>query len=434
MLDGADQWLHEPRWYRRCYQGLVWSYFNCDVDADNGGAGLRQNWERLRDYLGRRATATVDKLANPDWVKTVVANRHLFGEAPCEPHAGKLLRGDREDVDRLCKQLGISDSSWFLRELVQVQVTAATRLDHDEFRALLPSLLQMLSGARTLRDSGLACLLERHAQIPCHPLHEGLRDAAAAWWGSPWLPTNALRWSGVTESVRGMVSEWLKADAIDKFFATLSDGNGQRRASFWKRYVNSIQKVGHAPGEQVALMMTIGRAVVVAFSDATLPLHGHDLRDAAAVDMTRPDLVLKHQDGVRGWRQWEQMFETALRDSFGMRPGVLTSAGAAPIVDLSDAAAGMATGIGEPLGSIDEPRWHSASVGEDVHWQTAEAASVPYSRPDLEVLARVHSLRLEDDTARTGKLWVRADTADQRIARVLTRWGFEQVSGEGWFR
>jgi hypothetical protein len=117
-----------------------------------------------------------------------------------------------------------------------------------------------------------------------------------------------------------------------------------------------------------------------------------------------------------------------------MRPGVLTSAGAAPIVDLSDAAAGMATGIGEPLGSIDEPRWHSASVGEDVHWQTAEAASVPYSRPDLEVLARVHSLRLEDDTARTGKLWVRADTADQRIARVLTRWGFEQVSGEGWFR
>lgn len=434
MLDGVDQWLHDPRWYRRCYQGLAWSYFNCDVDADDLRAGLKQNWERLRDYLGQRASRTVDKLANPDWVKTVIGNRHLFGEAPCEPYVGKLLQGDREDVDLLCRQLGINDSSWFLHRLVQAQVIGATKLDHDEFRALLPSLLEMLSGARTLRDSGLACLLERHAQIPGHPLHEGLRDAATAWWGSPWLPTNALRWSGVTENVRGMVSEWLKTDAIDKFFARLSDGSGQRRAAFWKRYVKAVQKVEVTPGEQGALMMTIGRAVVVAFSDATLPLHGHDLRQPAALDMARPHLLLRHQDGLHGWRQWEQMFEAALRDSYGIRPGVLTSAGAAPFVDLSDSAASAAPDLDEPLGFVDEPRWQSASVGEDVHWQTAEAASVPYSRPDLEVLARVHSLRLEDETARTGKLWVRADAADRRIARVLGRWGFEYVSGEGWCR
>lgn len=434
MLDGADQWLHDPRWYRRCYQGLVWSYFNCGVEADDVRAGLKQNWERLRDYLGQRAARTVDELANPDWVETVVGNRHLFGEAPCEPYVGKLLCGDREEVDLLCRQLGISDSSWFLHRLVRAQVTAATQLGHEEFLALLSSLLQMLSGARTLRDSGLACLLERNAQIPGQPLHEGLRDAAAAWWGSPWLPTNALRWSGVTENVRGMVSEWLKIDAIDKFFARLRDGSGQRRAAFWKRYVKSIQKVEVASGEQGALMMTMGRAVVVAFSDATLPLHGHDLRHPATFDMTRPDLLLRHQDGLRGWRRWEQMFEAALRDSFDIRPGVLTAAGSAPFVDLSDAAAGMAPDLGEPLGFVDEPRWQSASAGEDVHWQTAEAASVPYSRPDLEVLTRVHSLRLEDETARTGKLWVRTDAADQRIARVLSRWGFEFVSGEGWYR
>lgn len=434
MLDGADQWLHDPRWYRRCYQGLVWSYFNCDVEADELRAGLKQNWECLRDYLGQRASATVDKLANPDWVKTVIGNRHVFGEAPCEPYAGKLLRGDREDVDRICRQLGINDASWFLHGLVQVQVTGATKLDHDEFRTLLPSLLEMLSGARTLRDSGLACLLERHAQIPGHPLHERLRDAAAAWWGSPWLPTNALRWSGVSENVRSMVSEWLKTDTIDKFFASLSDGSGQRRAAFWKRYVRSIQKVEVASGEQAALMMTIGRAVVVAFGDAALPLHGHDLRHPATFDMTRPDLRLRHQDGQGGWRQWEQMFEAALRDRFDIRPGVLTPAGATPFVDLSDSAASLATDLGEPLGGVDEPHWQSASVGEDVHWQTAEAASVPYSRPDLEVLARVHSLRLEDETARTGKLWVRANAADRRIARVLGRWGFEYVSGEGWCR
>jgi hypothetical protein len=78
--------------------------------------------------------------------------------------------------------------------------------------------------------------------------------------------------------------------------------------------------------------------------------------------------------------------------------------------------------------------WHAASAGEDIHWLTAEAASVPYSRPDLEVLARVHSLQLDDQATRTGILWVRTGDSERRIARVLSRWGFAYVPGEGWSR
>ena len=478
LLQGADQWLHEARWYRRCYQGLVWSYFNHDVERC--GEATRQNWLRLRDYLQQRAPKTVDPVANPDWVKTVICHRHLFGETPCDRHVAPLLRGDHEEVDLICERLGINGTSWFLRGLVHAQVTAAARLGNDEFRAVLPRLISMLAGAPSLRDEGLACLMDRYREMPQAPLHEGLRDAAAHGWGSPWLPSNELRWNGMKDGVRSMMSEWMKADLIDRFFAVSGDEPGARRAAFWKRYVKSIRAIEFACGGDTtqviqtrsqlgpdhvigrgsrlndgcatdrALVMTLGRAVVVEFSDASVPVHVYDLRESAPFDMSRPvflaqdadnslrqsrrSLWLPHQDGLQGWRQWEQMFEAAISDRFDLRPGSVPSTVVPTCVDLSDPLATRDLGCTDPLGRIDDPRWQSASSGEDVHWLTAEAASVPYSRADLEVLARVHALRIEDETTRTGRLWVRTDDADHRIARVLSAWGFRHVAGGGWYR
>ena len=100
-------------------------------------------------------------------------------------------------------------------------------------------------------------------------------------------------------------------------------------------------------------------------------------------------LLLPHQDGLEGWRRWEQMFEAAISDQFGIRPGTAPSADETSCVDLSDPADPIDRGDPEPLGQVDEPRWQTSSSGEDAHWLTAEAASVPYSRADLEVLARV---------------------------------------------
>lgn len=476
VLDGIDQWLHDPRWYRRGYQGLLWSYFNCDIDADGTSAPLRQNWLRLRDYLGRRASRTVDRVANPDWVKTVVCHRHLFTDTPCERHAAQLLRGDRRAVDLMSAQLGIGGSSWFFHQLIMAQVTAATALDDDAFCAALPSLIDLLSDAPTLRDEELARLLARHDRVRHTPLHAGLRDAAAGWWGLPWRPSNALRWSGLTDGLRNRVSGWIKADLIDRFFARCGDGPGRRRAAFWQRYVKSIQKIEFATGDQAlqaagwpagprattglgtplrdgspsdrAMVLTMGRAVVVEFSDPSIALHGYDLRQPLPFDMSQPlalatdadnslrqrsrCLFLAHQDGLFGWRQWEQMFEAALSDQFGLRPGTAVSADPSSYVDLSGVTTGLALGSDAPDEATDEPRWQTASAGEDVHWLTAEAASVPYSRADLEVLARVHALRIDDQTTRTGRLWVRSDDTDPRIARVLRAWGFVHEPGEGW--
>jgi hypothetical protein len=295
-----------------------------------------------------------------------------------------------------------------------------------------------------VRDAGLAALLERYARMPQPALHEGLRDAIVRAWGTPWRPAtsaHALRWSGLGDAARELTNAWLKADLIDRFFADPAGALDPRRAVFWKRYAESIQHLALAP-DGSALVITTGRARIEASRVLAAPLRAHDLRRAAPtgndtntdtdIDTdTPPDLELPHQDGLRGWRCWEQMFEDALQTRFDLRPGALRVAPAAAFVDLADPV--------EPLSAETaarrEQRWHAPSAREDVHWQTAEAAIVPYSRPDLEVLARVHALRIEDDQMRSGRLWVRADDrVDARIAQVLQRWGFQHQRGEGWFR
>jgi len=449
LLQGIDQWLHDPRWYRRCYQGLMWSYFRCEIDAQGVSPDRRENWLRLRKYLAERAPRTVDHTANPDWVRTVVCHRHLFGDSPCDRHAAQLLRGDRAVVDLMCEQLGIQGSSWFFRTLIKAQVTAALQLVDDAFCAVLPSLIDLLSGARALRDDGLAHLLARYDRVPQALLHEGLRDAAAQWWGAPWRPSSALHWSGLPERVRRRVSAWIKSDLIERFFTDCGDAPDGRRAAYWKRYVHSIQKIELACAD-TALVMTMGRAVVVEFSDPAVAMHAYDLRQPAPFDMSRPLVLaidadnllrqgarcvcLPHQDGQHGWRQWEQMFEAALIDQFGIRPGTAVSVDPTSYVDLSNVATGSDLAVEASRCSAELPRWQTASAREDVFWHTAEAACVPYSRADLEVLARVHALTLDDQTVLTGKLWVRADEVDPRIAEVLIGWGFAHVQGVGWHR
>ena len=479
VLSGADAWLDRPRWYRRCYQGLLWSYFNIDTEAEGTSPAARRHWLVLRDYLKQRAPKIVDPQLNPDWVDAVATGLHLFGDAPTEPYVDGLLQGDRQALDLLIERVGIQAPSWFLRQLIGAQIDAAVALDDAAFCARLPGLLGLLAGAGGLRNACLTSLLQRYAQLPRPPLHEGLRDAAADAWGSPWMAADAWHWDGLEAGVRTLLGDWLKAAVLEAFFARAEDQAPTRRAGFWQRYLRSIRLVRLAAGAtacapgaaagptpmpampsilarlrdpmptDTVLVLTIGCALVVACGDPNEPLRVHDLRRPLPFDIDRPltlepngvnslrtsaaALVLDHRDGLLGWRQWEQMFEAALKEHFDIRPGAPNAAaGWSGHIDLSDAlpvafdSAGTAT--------AEQLAWPSASAGEDVHWQTAEAASLPYSRPDLEVFARVHALPLDDQLRATGKLWVRAAADDRRIARVLTRWGFSHIAGAGWWR
>jgi EH_Signature domain len=486
VLEGVDQWLGEPRKFRRCYQGLLRSYFACDTEPTDTPPATRKNWERLRHYLDQRAPAIVDPHVNPDWVTTLVASRHLYSDLPGEPYAAAMLRGDSSGLDTLCECLGIGPGSWFLRRLLQAQIAKATRLGDAAFRKALPALLETLAGHRVLRDRGLELLLERSATIAGLPPHDALRDAALRWWGLPWVPGNQLRWRGVGEAARGMAADWIKAALIDTYFAQCSDdGPGdRRRAEFWKRYVKSMRTVRYvlapqalrsatyeaagahsgwgrfdaidglaaelsdAPHAASALVMSMGGALIVEFAAAGDALWAYDLRAALPFDLhtalrsaegapnslrsSRAVMRVEHRDGVDGWRRWEQRCEAALIQQFDLRPGGAPAQGRSEFVDLSDSTSSAAPAPAfDAAAGRQRPR---DCVGEDVHWQTAEAGVVPYSRTDLQVLARVHALTLDDQSLHGGKLWVRVDAGDVRIERILARWGFQHAPGTGWWR
>jgi hypothetical protein len=464
VLDGIDGFKFPPRSYRRCYQGLVKSYFTYDADAPGAPSGGRRNWGVLRDYLHEHNRDIRDEGANPDWVTTAIGNSHLFGDAPCVPFVDALLEGDASCVDNVCEQLQIGKASWFLRQLVLAQVEGATRLGNAEFQRLLPRLLALLANNEVLRDRGMILVLDRYAQVPGNALHPGLRDHAVAWWGNPWLPSNATRWGGVMPAARTMVADWLKLEFIETFFTKLAkDGLGDpRRMKHWKRYVKAIDHIEFALGSSArssrepdfvtlrkkmtglireldasgannAFIMTMGNLVAVEFSDPGNALYGYDAGHVA-FDTTQllglatdaPNslkhkaeriLWLRHQDGIHGWTKWEEMFEATLRNEFGIVPSA-----SAPGDSASGSQSARALSSNRQAASVDDPSCSSHNV-----------MSESFSLASLHRFTSIHGLQVIDKTSIGGHLWVRGDSSDERINQVLTRWGFRST-GKGWWR
>lgn len=464
VLDGADVWKRRASAYRRCYQGLVKSYFTYDADAPGAAPVGRKNWGILRDYLYDRNRDIRDGGSNPEWVDTAIDNRQLFGETPCMPYVDPLLRGDASQVDNVCEQLQIGKASWFLRQLVLAQVEGATNLGHGDFLRLLPRLLGLLTNNEVLRDRGMIMVLDRYAQVPGNSLHPGLRDHAVGWWGNPWLPSNATRWGGVAPAARTMVAEWLKLEFIETFFTKLAeDGLGDpRRMEFWKRYVKAIDHIEfalgsfarnsreqdfvalrkkmtglicelNASGANNAFIMRMGSLVAVEFSGLGNALYGYDASRSVPFDTAqvlglardgtnslkqkaKSILWLQHQDGIHNWHRWEDMFDATLRQEFGIRPS---------------AAAPRSGDSGVPR-SRQLP---STKRGADVSLPNrGRTTSEPYSHVALRRFAATHGLIVDDKTSMGGNLWVRGASSDEMVNEVLTRWGFHAKPGKGWWR
>lgn len=473
VLTGIDGFQVRASAYRRCYQGLVKSYFTFDGLAGDIPGSTRSNWQRLRGYLAERNRLIQDKQFNPEWVDLAVSNKQLFGENPCESYAEALLRGDSGVIDHLCEQLGINKASWFLRELVLAQVRGATRLGNAQFQELLPRLLSLLAANEVLRDRGMVLVLDRYSEVPGTPLHHGLRDHAIEWWRNPWLPSNETRWGGVRPAARSMVADWLKLEFIETFFTKLADDGlaDPRRMNFWKKYVKAINHIEFAlgsfarnssdpdmvqlrtkmsgllraldaSGANNAFIMHMGPVVVVEFSSLRHALYGYDGKKPLPFDVSKllrlevdgrnslkskSECIIwwKHQDEVHGWDKWEDSFEASLRKRFSVEPtAVAALARRVPAAQATQpptvrpiAAQSVAA---EPRDALDA-------------WRVA-AAPREFSRPALNRFAKENGLTIEDLTGRGGNLWVRADASDETVNRVLTRWGFHSKPGKGWWR
>ncbi|MEX8510956.1 MAG: EH signature domain-containing protein [Leptothrix ochracea] len=353
VLVGIAPWRNQPRFFRRCYRGLMHSYFS----DGSGKTPHAQAWLALRTYLHQQRAGLVDQSGSspsPSWVEIVREHSTLFTADPCARYAQKVFDGDRSEVDSVCGALGIGRDSWFQRDLFLAQIHHAVRLDDSAFGQQVLRLLGMIAPNQVLRDQCLVQILDRYALLANPQLHRELRDTAVDWWRNPWLPSNAARWGGVTPKAREMVSQWLKQDLVQAFFNLIAqDGqkNEKARVNFWLRYVHVMDTVQFALGPTAqhslgalekkmaglitpmqgnngaAFVMTMGPLVMVEFASMGNALYGYDRR-RVPFDLMKPvftaknslnslkhdsrEVWLKHQDG------WENQFDACLL-GFGLQ-------------------------------------------------------------------------------------------------------------------
>lgn len=372
-LNGIDSWQGTPRQFRKCYQGLVRSYFDYDGVARKTPEIGKVNWRKLRDYLNKHSTTIRDSSLNPDWVLCSISNVGLFSESPCTSYAKELAAGNNDHVNDIRQLLGISDSSWFTWELILAQIKHATELNHEEFQASVSGLLRLLGGNQVLRDRSLQILLNRYVKIPHPQQHAGLKDYAVVSWGNPWLSSNQDAWGGVEDNARLMVSNWLKLEFIELFFTKLTEDHlgDTRRVKFWTKYVPAIEEIHFAlgtyameshdkdfvelrkkldglivelqdsVGKNNAFIMRVGDLLAVEFSGQSNAFYGYSVKNGIPFDISKPvktpvnwknslkhsknKLKLSHQDNILGHGNWEDRFEEQLRINFGLRPGIASA-------------------------------------------------------------------------------------------------------------
>ena len=467
---GVDQWVDAPRTYRRCYRGLLRSYFAYPKDHDSRPMDGRANWKVLREYLKRRVGNLTEGDVNPEWTEAVGDHADLLGDHPCDRYAGPMLEGDDETVQYLRDNLDIEENSWFFQELVLAQVHHAASLTDREFSATVTRLLQLLEQRELLRNSGLTLILDRYVQIAGQPLHADLRDRAVEWWRNPWLPSNANTWGGVSPAAKEMVADWLKSEFIQAFFEKLSEDrqSDRRRASFWMKYVKSMNHVQFAiknvqqysrdkdfrallrkmeglitpildgSSNGTAFIMSIGDMTAVEFGSTGNAFYAYetsrlpfDLKKAVylaknlrnSLKHDERKLWLMHKDDVLGYGRWEDRFAAELRERFNVRPG--------------DRAANSRR---EPGRTQTERTQSTSSQSRDGlgdatgNGPTQSRYGFPFEMGRLRSFATARGFRIEDHRPRNGCLWALTDDRDAQVTKVLSGWGFRYKSGKGWWR
>lgn len=486
LLDSVDKYLPAPRQYRRCYQGLLKGYFAYDYEAkDAPDSGVR-NWESLRGYLAERSGRIIDGPKNPQWAETLQRHEDVLGRDPCSRYGPTLLSGDSQVVDGLLEVLNVPGSSWFVRKMFLAQIQAGVSKADTDFLSVLYRLIELLQDNELIRDEGLTLVLNRFAKLAPPPLAIPLRDAAVAWWGNPWLETNAMwRHPNVSPEAKAMVTEWLKLEFIEAFFTLLAEENtgDDRRLKFWARYVNVISDIRFALGSDAqanrspdfqklrkkmaglvvplndnvrsnnAFIMRMGPLVVVEFSGYSNACYGYDARGSLPFRLDMPvvtpvdaknslklsskQLWLQHQDGIKGYQKWEDRFAFELASKYGVRPKsaptreVLLEVPARkePTRTIPDVSRPAPTTWSSPQTPQPSRSNSSLTAADLARWK-----STKFSHATLSLFASQCRLQVDDKTMDNGNLWVRTDDSNAGVNEILRRWGFTyKNAAKGWW-
>ena len=250
LLKYIGRYYFRTRPFRKCYRGLLNSYFSYDPDGADSIAEGRRNWEALRKFLDEHKDNLETSGYTPAWVAAMSAHRNLLGADPCKPYGLAELEENISVFKDIRERLEVSDGSWVIRRIVFSQVEAAVALDDHAFKMSIDGILLLLFDYPLHAGAALAMLLDRYARCDDADISAGLRDFAVKLWGNPWLAASVQQWQCSREA-REMVGRWLKRYLLQRFFFILSDDHAgnPRRVDFWELYCDDIQGMYFALGK-----------------------------------------------------------------------------------------------------------------------------------------------------------------------------------------
>jgi hypothetical protein len=470
FLDRVDDYRENPRALRLCYRGLLHAYFQYDVER-GAPPPARDNWGRLRAYLGGRMSYIATPGFQPSWVGTLQGNTEVLGADPGAFYGSEIFQGRPERFEVVRAELPVTEASWLVWRVIVGQIDAATEAPDAEFRAAIPDLIRLVEKHSLAKNFGLARLLTRYRRCVGPTLHERLRDFAVETWGNPWLALNEAKWSVVSPDARMMVAEWLKLALMQKFFGLLAeDGlNDTRRLKFWKTYHQSIHAMYFALGETArrhpgpdfrevrkqmeglqltlthstsknnAFIMCIGEHVIVEFGEkgnACFIFHKDRLPFALEGEVAGNSVALKHPRHVErllhidsGMGKWEDKFRTTLANV--VRVGKPLAPPQTPRA--------VNTGPAANRGEVISPTRTASQKSELPGMREPQRPYMTQPMPtvtmeELKEFCTSNRLRWADFRPKGGNLWVYTKQPAGAVAERLKGWGFRFKNTIGWWR
>lgn len=448
LLDAVDSLSGQPRPFRRCYQGLLKTYFRYPGHLES--AKGRQNWLALRAFLARHGSALKKQKPPVAWTQTLFEHRNLLGDHPCKPYGPRLLEGDNSPIEELKERLGIDGDTWVMQELILAPIEAAEKLPDEDFKPRILALVKTLEPYPLLMDRGLSSLLRRYIRCRDPSEHHTLRDAALRAWKSPWLEMNRPLWHAqIGEAATEMVSLWLKKRTIQDFFELLqADGQADRqRMEFWLPYAEFMEDIWLALGQNSlynhrgdyrrirqqmegrymalegggyahdnAFLMRIGDYVFIEFGKPSNACH---VFDAQRLPFTpRQKSVLGTQDGLKN------KHHPGHRASLMHREGWQW-----------DFAHFLSHHAGAVPGQDRKPKNHqprrSSGTGQSSQAHTPPPGGIDVD--ELRTFCARSGHRVVDHRDQGGALWVLGSDFSGEVATVLRQAGFRFKSGKGWW-
>ena len=446
-----------PRRFRKCYQGLMHSYFSYPILDHEAATGV-DNWLRLRKFLADHLRLALSAEQQPTWLRALQEHRNLLADNPCDRYAPQLMSGDVSQLVAATEGIGLSASSWVWQEAIISHTQRVCKLKSDEeFRRYLEPLLDLLYGKGGVQLSGnvvvrcLALILIRYARGKDWPEHPRLRDLAVERIGNPWLKRAAWDAYVKDDEARKMVDAWLKDRLITDFFALLSEDGAadQRRLSYWLRFIPVIEDMWFALGPHArttntlefremrkrmggllhyldgqgspynnAFIMKIGPFMVAEFGVTGNATYIYNARDLKLDSMRRHVSIhelkaANHVTRLIHKADWEVGFDAWLLPRIGWKPQTRTT-GRSRRVDAYIRPAAAAT--------VTEPRRPPAT---------------PRSAPTMEAVyevIRTHHLKFDDRRPKKGAFWILHSDADLTVNAKLLRLGFRYKARQGWWK